>query len=638
MTPAPAPVTVQTWPLAGPDDGCPAELYAVVRAGAVRRDRDGIELGEAASVTGDTYFGRFPATYWQRWTAVREVRVRLTADGEGTVRLCAGDLDGVPRTVDSVRVGAAGEFRLDAALDRFADGGQLWIEAETGLGQRLRLGGVRWEVPGDRPARRTTVVVCTTDRVEDCLRTLTALAEDPAAGPVVDAVRVVDHGRDRVDRHPGFARVSQLLGDRLHHLAQTNLGGAGGFTRGLFEADRAGVPSDFLLMDDDVLLEPDLLLRMTGFARFTERPVILGGQMLNLLHPGRLHAGAEHTDLDGIRPGVPAPHSAHAADLLGPAAREPGRAARQDRRVEAGYNGWWACLLPAEAVAEVGYPLPLFFQGDDAEFSYRAGRRGIPTVALPGAGLWHTDFPWKDDDEVNRYFIVRNYTVISALHGTFDRSRLLRVLAAELVPALLGHQYGRAATVLRAVEDFLAGPAVLDDGGPAALAALRELRAGFPETACLDFPALADLGHHATALAVPGRPPRFPRGAALLRLAAALLGRGPAGDAAAVAHDEAHWWHVARFRTALVTDASQRGVRLRRWDRALLRRLAGRSAVVLARLLWSGPRVRREFRAALPRLSSRENWARLYAEPAAAAPATAPVAAPAAAVRAEAGR
>ena len=43
-------------------------------------------------------------------------------------------------------------------------------------------------------------------------------------------------------------------------------------------------------------------------------------------------------------------------------------------------------------------------------------------------------------------------------------------------------QYGMAYTMIRGIEDFLAGPDVLHDGGPAALAAIRAERSEFAET------------------------------------------------------------------------------------------------------------------------------------------------------------
>jgi galactofuranosylgalactofuranosylrhamnosyl-N-acetylglucosaminyl-diphospho-decaprenol beta-1,5/1,6-galactofuranosyltransferase len=82
------------------------------------------------------------------------------------------------------------------------------------------------------------------------------------------------------------------------------------------------------------------------------------------------------------------------------------------------------------------------------------------------------------------------------------------------------------------------------------------------------------------------------------------VGFVPAGDA--------HWWHVSTFSRAVVTDMGEAGFRLRQRDRAKAMELARRGARVLARLRLEGPAVAARFRAEHGRLTSRENWARLY--------------------------
>ncbi|MFC5099462.1 glycosyltransferase family 2 protein [Kibdelosporangium philippinense] len=86
------------------------------------------------------------------------------------------------------------------------------------------------------------------------------------------------------------------------------------------------------------------------------------------------------------------------------------------KRVTAGYNAWWSCLIPAEVIEKCGLPLPMFFQWDDIEYGTRAGRNGFATVTLPGAAVWHADFAWKDWDDWARYFSLRNSLITSALH------------------------------------------------------------------------------------------------------------------------------------------------------------------------------------------------------------------------------
>ncbi|MGH3427656.1 MAG: hypothetical protein ACRDQZ_08835 [Mycobacteriales bacterium] len=71
----------------------------------------------------------------------------------------------------------------------------------------------------------------------------------------------------------------------------------------------------------------------------------------------------------------------------------------QDIRVDAEYNGWWACLIPSEVVAAIGYPLPLFFQWDDID--------------------WY------------RYFNLRNTLIVHALYGRPNRTDTARFLSTR---------------------------------------------------------------------------------------------------------------------------------------------------------------------------------------------------------------
>ncbi|MFD6463731.1 glycosyltransferase family 2 protein, partial [Streptomyces roseolus] len=79
-----------------------------------------------------------------------------------------------------------------------------------------------------------------------------------------------------------------------------------------------------------------------------------------------------------------------------------------------------------------------------------------------------------------------------------------------------------------------------------------------------------------------------------------------------VTREDAHWWHVSLFDHVVVTDASQSGVRVRQRDKEQARQLLKRTIRVLRRLRKELPRLSAEYRAAVPELTSRENWARLY--------------------------
>jgi galactofuranosylgalactofuranosylrhamnosyl-N-acetylglucosaminyl-diphospho-decaprenol beta-1,5/1,6-galactofuranosyltransferase len=591
---------------AGPSPEAPDELYAVAEQGVMVRERDRIVLDGHAVVSTNTYFGRFPASYWQRWTSVRRVELTAVVSGAGFLRVMASDSEGEPRTVARHRVDdAQGEtVTLPVEIDKFIDGGALWLEFQTSTAG-MTVEQVRWSVAARRARRATAVIICTFNRADECLATLQTLASDPQVAGELSGVYVVDQGSDTVDSRPGFAEVRRTLGPALRYLRQPNLGGAGGFTRGIFEAVRNETVegTNLLLMDDDVRLEPDTVLRLRALADRADETVIVGGQMLNLLHPDRLYVGAETVDLSVLGGGLPVQDALTNADMT---------EEQQDVRVDAEYNAWWTCLIPSEVVRTIGYPLPVFFQWDDIEYGLRARAAGFATVTLPGAGVWHADFAWKNWDDWSRYFAFRNALITAALHSDFDRAKIVDHLARLLIDYLVSMRYGLATLTLKAIEDFLRGPEVLQDGGAETVSVVRKLWSEHPET------------NNHPAWAVPGIPgvamprtaaagwPSMMRSVLVKRILRQLL-RRPSGTVAVPIAD-AHWWHLAQFDTAVVTDASQESVRVRRFDRDKMIELGRRGAGLLWRLSRESERVRDEWRAALPTLSSRETWARLYEE------------------------
>jgi galactofuranosylgalactofuranosylrhamnosyl-N-acetylglucosaminyl-diphospho-decaprenol beta-1,5/1,6-galactofuranosyltransferase len=600
----------------GPDPVCPDELYAQVRLGAAARERQRLVVHPGSEVTQDTYFGRFPASYWQRWTVVTEVELEVVVTGSGRVALIASDEEGETRTV-AVREVAnerGGDVRLTARLDMFLDGGFLWAEFTTG-NEELVVERLRWTVTPPERLRPSAVVICTFNRADDCTKTLQSLSADDEALDVLEAIYVVDQGTDTVESRPGFDALTKALGGRLRYLRQPNLGGAGGFGRGMYEVTAQAEHANVLLMDDDVLCEPEIAIRLTAFANRTTEPTIVGGQMLRLLHPTHLLAGAEYADFNLLVPGQVVTGALDDVDLLAEELDEDeiptGKPNRGDLRVDADYNAWWSCLIPAEVIAEVGLPLPIFFQWDDVEYGYRARAKGIATVTLPGAGLWHADFDWKDLDKWNEYFAVRNSMIVSTLHTETDPMQTARVIISRVLRYLLEMRYGLAATTLKAVEDFLKGPDFLHDGGASAAKEIHALRANYPDTVMHKVSEVPGFKSGEVQMVHAGPEPSRNRLVLLKRLLYLALGR-TASQVVAVAKKDALWWHISKFDTVVVTDGSQSGVRLRSRDREQTVKLAKDTARLAKRVMSDLPRLRAEYRAAVPDLTSRDNWRRLY--------------------------
>ena len=343
--------------------------------------------GEHASF--DTYFGGFPAGYWVAHTSIGEVRLTLRVEGSAVVTIRATDPDGVASTVASTDA-TFETVHLDVRLT--PDVAWLWVEVTAGTADAT-VHDVAWQV-GEAPRRpvHATVAITTFDREQDCIRLLDRLASSPDA---LDAVVVADQGTRRLRAAPGFEAVDAALGSRLHVLELANLGGSGGFSRGMIEALEAA-STHVLLLDDDVDLEPESLSRLMAFSAHTIDSLIAGAQMLSLLEPTRLHSFGERVSRRGFwwEPVVPALSS---VDL---AVASFERTPALNRQIDVDFNGWWMCLIPTALIAAAGASMPFFIKWDDAEFGLRAAARGVRTVTLPGAALWH--MPWTANSASSR--------------------------------------------------------------------------------------------------------------------------------------------------------------------------------------------------------------------------------------------
>ena len=198
----------------GPSAQVPDNMYARIISGKAHRERNALYLEHGATVDTNTYFGRLPASYFQRWTIATEVQLKLTFDASGpaTLLLRASDAGGTERTVTSREVDGTGTALLSAGLNEFVDGGALWMECRA-VGGPLRITDLEWTVPGPETIRPAAIAICTFNRSDDCATNLATVAGDKSLLAGIDAVYVADQGTDAVETRQLFQDVAAPLGD-----------------------------------------------------------------------------------------------------------------------------------------------------------------------------------------------------------------------------------------------------------------------------------------------------------------------------------------------------------------------------------------------------------------------------------------
>ena len=580
--------------------------------------RTSAALPEQSEVSFGAYFNAFAAGYWRHWTPLTEIRLKLRLEGSGRVDVYRSKAEGARIHERGVVLGTRGVHEVDIALDLrpFEDGGWYWFDL-TSDDDALTLHEGGWHAPVEAPGTAAvTIGMPTFNRPADCVATLTAIGEDPLVLAAVQQVIIPDQGTRKVRDEPGFDAAEAALGGRLRIIDQPNLGGSGGYARVMYEALATPECQQILFMDDDILLEPDSVLRAVAFSRFAREPMLVGGQMLSLQVRSQLSTMGEVVDRQKFL-WRNAPQTEPHHDL---AERPLRQTAWLHRRVDVDYNAWWMCLIPRAVAEDVGLPLPLFIKWDDAEYGLRARARGYRTATVPGIAIWHMSFLEKDDtSDWQAYFHYRNRLVAAAMHGPDDPKPLLTDILKRTVRHLMLMEYSAVALQHMALRDFLGGPETLFPSLPVVLGQVRATRAEYDDGRPLDSatqvpPSSLD------ALAAQAFPvPPTSKPAILKTLARSVVRNLRNADPAHhdvpqrnVSSRQAQWFVLSQVDSATVSTPDGRGVTFRRRDPQLFRSQLKTSAQLLGAAAREWPTLRRRYREAAPHLTSREGWKQIF--------------------------
>ena len=575
--------------------------------------RTSLTIGGESEVSFCTYFNAFPASYWRRYSILKSVVLRVEVSGHCRIDVYRSKADASRIHVEgreAVDGDAAQEFLID--LGPFEDGGWIWFDITSDSEVVLESAG--WYAPIDAPGEATVAVgIPTFNRPTDAVKALVALGSDPLVLDVIQAVIMPDQGTRKAKDEPGFDEAAAALGGRLAIHDQANLGGSGGYSRIMYEALNNTACQHILFMDDDIEIEPDSILRALAMSRFAKVPTLVGGQMLNLQARSHLHVMGEVIDRGNFM-WTGAQNVEYDHDF----SEDPLRTSKLlHRRIDVDYNGWWMCMIPRVVAEELGQPLPLFIKWDDAEYGLRAREAGYPTVTLPGAAIWH--MAWSDKDDAidwQAYFHLRNRLVVASLHMPGDGKGLVLDTIKATVKHLLCLEYSTVAIQNLAIRDFLAGPEHILEILPTALPTVHALRKEFPDAVVVGSSTELPLasGEEVGAVGLPTNPISKVR-----RLAKGLLHN------VKPAHEQHHerpqlnvptldarWFLLSQVDGVTVTTADGRGVVYRKRDRAQAAALLKEALSLRKQLAAEVPALKARYRDAVPHLTSKETWERVF--------------------------
>lgn len=458
--------------------------------------RDSLTVASGRHVSLCTFFNAFPAGYWRRWTHVETVRFTARAKGRGTIMLFRSSGRGLFEPAGTIPVNSTTKFTditADLAMTGLMDGGFFWFDAKSDTDSTLTIESAAWNVPV--AARREhdgklSIAITTFNRAPYCLNQLKAIASDTNVRSRLDTIYCTDQGTDLVRDQPDFAAVAADLGSQLTYIRQTNMGGSGGFARGMYETVKSGTSDYTLLLDDDAISEPESIMRAVQFADYCTRPTIVGGGMFHLDNRTMLYTLGERYNRASYWT-QPAAGLEYNHDFATQPLRD---SPKLHRRADSDFNGWWMCLIPRVIMEDIGLAQPLFIKFDDVDYGLRAQEHGYNTVCLPGVAVWHQAWHAKDPSRTwEGYYLYRNHWICSLLHCDQPSWHFLYGMLFDDAKAGVELVYSAMHLHHLALRDIMRGPDYIADTLPTKLSEVRQAREGFADAATTrnrdDFPA-----------------------------------------------------------------------------------------------------------------------------------------------------
>lgn len=400
-----------------------------------------VHLGTGAAVQFDSYFNLFSVGKWFDNCSLKNLNLMITGSGEVEIRV----YHAIPErswellACEMMKLGDK-EQLIDLSHYRAnATRGLIFFEAK-GMSKAV-ISGARFTTK-DRPSNgwpKLAISITTFKREEEVEATAVRLEKFVKEFEQSKNlhIQIVDNGKS--------AKIKKS--SKISYYPNANLGGAGGFARGLQIARDSGF-SHCLFMDDDATFHMENIRRtymMLALADDTKTAV--AGAMINNSHKwamwenGAIFNGSCHPQFIGTD--LRKRNNVFKLEF---------KSARQHSKNF--YGGWWYFAFPIEHVKR--NPFPFFVRGDDISFSL-ANDFNIAT--LNGVVSFQDDFTEKESPQT-LYLDLRSHLLHHLLFDSLERGPIgcAKVALRFILRSLVRFHYETAEAQLLAWRDVMEGP------------------------------------------------------------------------------------------------------------------------------------------------------------------------------------
>lgn len=405
-------------------------------------------LDQGSLLTLNTYFNMLNLSKWARACTLDGLFVEVTGAGRVEVRIFQAIPDQSWEILYCEMATLGPDTPHLADLSHYAERslrGLIYVEIKALDKDGATVTGGRFTTNAQPETLPRLAVSITTFKREKEVRTTVQRLEG-----FLDRFEFGDHVQVQVVDNGQSAGIA--ASDRVTPILNQNYGGAGGFARGLLEAEKSGC-SHCLFMDDDAAFHMENIARAYVFlALAKDRHNAIAGAMINNTHKwamwenGAWFDGSCHpmfcgTDLRNRDAVITMEFDS--ARLNPPTL----------------YGGWWFFAFAIDAVEH--HPFPFFVRGDDISFSLM---NDFNIYTLNGVVSFQDDFSEKESAQT-LYLDLRNHLIHHLVSDDLERSALGtgKIALRFIMRSLLRFHYESAEAQLLSWQDVMRGPQFFDE-------------------------------------------------------------------------------------------------------------------------------------------------------------------------------
>ena len=429
---------------------------------------------EDKEISFGTYFNSFSIDAYKKYTDINQIQLCMTLKESGTVELIHSYIKKSKlkkEVLDIKKINKNSQISFNVNLEKL-NGGLLYpVYIPDNKSDKKNyeeiIDNAAWYCTAEKvkpDSVKLVAVICTFRRENFVYKNSEKLSKLKILNQKKMSVFIIDNGN---------TINSELINnEQIKIIPNKNLGGSGGFTRGMMEVHKLNHTlsednkfSHIILMDDDISFMPELFEKISSFLSLLKteyKDNAIGGAMLNLNSPCiQYENGAKYNFLTISSFGNSLDLSSEKNIIL------------NTKEKKADFNAWWFCCYPLSKLNENNLPVPFFIKLDDIEYGMRNFKNKF--IFLNGISVWHQEFTGKDSPYLH-YYLIRNRLITNAIIcRRFLPVKTAAVFAMHLT--LKAVKKRKAFPFLtKAFNDFLQGPDfILNTDGEKLNAQLRQL-------------------------------------------------------------------------------------------------------------------------------------------------------------------